>query len=149
MQVTGSNLPCIMATVVDILQHIAQTLNLVRERTPRAGVDDIPTGKNFKLRLCVTADVEATELAYMQQYGRGHTLYFRLRNLEQAQKLTSDLFEKIGTLYPDASIYSPLDTPDAERLYLFIHIRYGSRRKLKIRGLGRTLLRLPFTFYRA
>jgi hypothetical protein len=138
-----------MATVADILHHIAQTLNYVSERAPRASAEDIPTGKNFKLRLCVTADVEATELEYLQQYGRGHTLYFRLRNLEQAQKLTRDLFEKIGTLYPDASIYSPLEAPNAERLYLFIHIRHGKRRRLSIRGLARFVLKPPFTLHRA
>jgi hypothetical protein len=138
-----------MATVADILQHIAQGLNIAGKRMPKASAEDIPSGKNFRLRLCVTSDPEATELEYLQEYGRGHTLYFRIRNREHAQRLTRELFEQIGTLYPDANIYSPLETPDAEQLYLFIHIRYKQPQMPRIRGIGRNLWRLPFSFYRA
>ena len=139
-----------MANVADILQHIAQALNLVKERRPRASAAELPTGQHFRLRLCATADVEATELEYMQLYGKGHTLYFRIRSHEQAQQLTADLFGQIGTLYPDASIYSPIDEGEAcGQLYLFIHIHYRPRRRLKLQDLRRGKLQPPFHLVRA
>jgi hypothetical protein len=76
----------------------------------------------FNLHVCITADIEATELRYIQEYGSGETFYFRLRDHEHGQRLAKDFFYSIKDYYPEVDICVGEDEIDNKQLYLFIKI---------------------------
>src|ERR1043165_4296912 len=67
-------MPYKMIGVADILQHIAQELSCytAEELTPL--VEGAPVDCPLDMHLCITNDIEGTELNYLLQYGQGHTL---------------------------------------------------------------------------
>jgi hypothetical protein len=134
-----------MVTVYDILQHIAQETGYNNSAVKRAGLSDMPAGALFDLRVCMTTDVEASELSYMQRFGRGYTLYFRIRNYGQGQKLAEDLYDLMPNVHPDASMYADDGEHTSGRLYLFIHIRYVPPGKGKLQVSRRKRATVPLT----
>src|SRR4051812_4958443 len=98
-----------MVTVYDILQHIAQETGQDNGAVKGTAAGNMPADVTCNVRVSLTTDVEATELGYLQRYGRGHTLYFRVRNCEQGQKLAEDLYDLMPNVHPDASLYADSD----------------------------------------
>jgi hypothetical protein len=127
-----------MVSVDDIVHHITQALGGSGDATPKPSADAIPAGSILQLRLCITADIEETELHYLRRYGRGDTLYFRLGDYAYGERLANDLCDIIPGTEPDISLCAEEQFSPQDRLYLFIHIRYKTPRRLKLHaGSGR------------
>ena len=113
-----------MIGVADILQHIAQELSCytAEELTPL--VEGAPVDCPLDMHLCITNDIEGTELNYLLQYGQGHTLYFRLRDYEHGESLANDLGAIMKGICPEISPYAVGEFDAGDQLYLFLHIRH-------------------------
>jgi hypothetical protein len=120
-----------MVSVDDIIHHITQALAGSTDAAPKPGADSIPAGSQLQVRLCITADVEDTELRYLLRYDRGHTLYFRLGDYAYGERLANDLCDIIPGTEPDIGLCTEDQLSQKDRLYLFIHIRHNSARRAK------------------
>ncbi len=121
--------PTTMVTVADIAHHIAQALSS-STATPRASLESIPAPCLPGMRLCITSDVEESELSYLRRFGRGHTFYFRLRDYASGQKIAAELYSLIPHSTPDASLWVGEELDPGGPLYLFIYIRPQEPEKL-------------------
>jgi hypothetical protein len=110
-----------MITVADIVQHIAQALRS-SEAEPNTVVRKYLADRFRDTHLCITADIEETELHYLVGCGHGDTFYFRIRDCEHGKRLTKDLYRGIWDTHPELS--SEYDDKIRTNLYLFIHIRH-------------------------
>ena len=112
-----------MATVDDVLYHIAQELRDYSGADRYAAIDEFFTGCSFQFDVSMTTDVEASELHYLEKYGQGHTFYFRVFHFEHSRILIDQLSKwltgEASALNQNMALHFP---PDA-KVYLFVHVR--------------------------
>lgn len=112
-----------MVTVDDIVQHMAQKLCVYANGIDaRPAVRELLSSGPLNLRVCITADLEATELSYIQRYGPGETFYFRLRDYDHGKRLAREFFYAVKDYYPEVDICTDEADPGDKQLYLFIKI---------------------------
>lgn len=111
-----------MVTIDDIVQHITQQLHPGGGINVRSALKQLLESSMFDIHICITLDIEATELRYLQRYGKGHTFYFRLRDYEHGERLAKEFFYAMKAYYPvEAEQDERQFAPDTQ-LYLFINV---------------------------
>ena len=109
-------------------------------------LDAIPAGCLPHMRLCITADIEDTELRYLRRYGRGHTFYFRLRDRAYGEKLAGELYGLTSGHEPDMKACATEELSANDQLYLFIHIPEEAPKSESPQLLTRRQA-APYTYY--
>jgi hypothetical protein len=113
-----------MVTVDDIVQHITQQLCVDSRFNPITALREFLASSLFDIHLCMTPDLEATELSYLQQFGQGYTFYFRIRDYEDGKRLAREFYHAIIGYYPDVEYGAESSIDTGRQLYLFINIQY-------------------------
>lgn len=104
-----------MVSVDDIMAHIEEGLR-------RDGVsEELIYGIRFQLHLAITTDVEATELDYLERYGRAYTFYFRLADYEHGKLLAAQMYWIFLGERPNMDLHTGDRFSPTDRLYLFVH----------------------------
>ena len=111
-----------MITVNDVIHHIAQELPHYNGSDNPEELQEFVLGCVVGVHLSITTDVEATELHYLENYGRGRTHYFRLDSYQHGKELASDLYYIFQSKHPDLDGHTGELFAPGDRLYLFVHV---------------------------
>lgn len=115
----------------DVLARIAQVSCGYAGLNAPGAIEDYSTQFPFCLRLCITTDVEQTELDYMSRFGPGATLYFTLVDYAHGCDLAKELFRRILGSEPDMSGYEGFKFDPSDSLYLFLHLEQTGRESMQ------------------
>lgn len=113
-----------MATIIDVLHHIAQDLDFIGTDLKSSDVDCFAPATKFDISIAITDDVEHTEQQFIEMVGAGSTFYFRLKDYNDGKRLAAGLCFVFSHRVPDMSKYIGDIFPSQDNLYLFIHLKF-------------------------
>lgn len=109
-------------TVQDILYHIAEELHQYSGADKEAAIEEFLFGNNLDLHVTITANVEESELDYLNRYGHGNTFYFRIKDFEHGNQLASQLFTVMTGEETRMNLHPVPNCEAVEQYYLFVHL---------------------------
>lgn len=112
-----------MVSVEDIFHKIAQDFRSYSGLDRQAAIEEFISGHRFDLHLAITADVEDTELDFLERYGSGHTFYFRLADYEHGKLLAGQIYWILLGNRPDLSRQTGSRFRPEDKLFLLVHVR--------------------------
>lgn len=113
----------IMATVNDVLHHIAQDFHSFSWGYDGNRAQAFAAPK-FQISIAITTDVEESELSFVERLGPGRTFYFKLKDYDQGKQLAAELYKVFNGERPDMQGHKGGKFPSDHQLYLFIHLRF-------------------------
>lgn len=112
-----------MATVNDVLHHIAQDFHSLGLKGVSKDGSSLMVASRFSLSVAITTDLEDTEQTFLQRFGRGRTFYFRLKSYEQGKNLAAELYKVFNGEMPDMEPHTGSLFNEDDVLFLFVHLR--------------------------
>lgn len=112
-----------MVTLHDVLHRIAQEYSLYSVTDAPEELQDFISRHIVEMHLAITTNVEDTELDYLERFGHGLTVYFRLQDYRHGRELAAELYYAFPSKRPDMNAHTGEQFAADDLLYLFIHIK--------------------------